>query len=271
MRRRSPSPRRIASPVIQSARASSISSWDAPDEVPPHDQLLLERLASQEHEARVGLGAQGEFGAAAAEVEHRAGQHAARRRPGPRRTWTAPRTRSPVPAAGVRRRRGRGRGRRRRGGCTSCRARPCPVEVPRMSVAVRPGAVTSGQLGVVLEARVGVAVAVRERDPELRAVQEAGVRPGALLGVADGPAGGHQAQLARADGLQAAGGVAVQDLALVEPADGLQAHVRMRRHLHAGLRRRCRRGRSGRRSTRRPPCAGPGWAAAGGLRWTRPA
>jgi hypothetical protein len=37
-------------------------------------QFLLERLAAQEHQARPRLGAQREFGAAAAEVEHRAGQ-----------------------------------------------------------------------------------------------------------------------------------------------------------------------------------------------------
>ncbi len=61
------------------------------------------------------------------------------------------------------------------------------------------------------------------------------MRPGALLGVADGPAGGHQAQFTRADRLEAARGVAVQHLALVQPADGLQAHVRVRRDPHAGL------------------------------------
>lgn len=79
------------------------------------------------------------------------------------------------------------------------------------------------QLGVVLEVRVGVAVAVGEGDPQLCAVQEAGVRLGALLGVADGPSGRHEAQFARADRLQAARGVAVQHLALVEPADGLES------------------------------------------------
>ncbi len=88
---------------------------------------------------------------------------------------------------------------------------------------------------MVLEVRVGVAVAVGEGDPQLRAVQEAGVRLGTLLGVADGPSGRHEAQFARADRLQAARGVAVQHLALVEPADGLESHVRVRRDLHTGL------------------------------------
>ena len=38
-----------------------------------------------------------------------------------------------------------------------------------------------------------------------------------------------------ADRLEAAGGVAVQHLALVQPAHRLQAHVRVRRHLHTRL------------------------------------
>lgn len=92
-----------------------------------------------------------------------------------------------------------------------------------------------GQFGVVLEVRVGVAVSVGEGDPQLSTVQEAGVRLGALLGVADGPPRGHEAQFTRADRLQAARGIAVQHLALVQPADGLQSHVRVRRYLHAGL------------------------------------
>lgn len=88
---------------------------------------------------------------------------------------------------------------------------------------------------MVLEVRLDMAVAVGEGDPELRAVQEAGVRLGALLGVADRAAGGHEAQFARADRRDAAGRVAVQHLALVQPAHRLQAHVGVRRHLHPGL------------------------------------
>lgn len=74
-----------------------------------------------------------------------------------------------------------------------------------------------------------------ERHPELGAVQERAMAVRRLLGVGDGPAGRHQAQFPRPYGLQAAEAVAVQHLALVQPADGLQAHVRMRRHLHPGL------------------------------------
>lgn len=92
-----------------------------------------------------------------------------------------------------------------------------------------------GQVGVVLEGGGGVPVGVREGDPELGAVQVAGVRARGFLGVGDRPAGGHQAQFVRADGLEAAEAVAVQHLALVEPADSLEAHVGVGRDLHAGF------------------------------------
>ncbi|GAA4989601.1 hypothetical protein GCM10025734_16010 [Kitasatospora paranensis] len=88
---------------------------------------------------------------------------------------------------------------------------------------------------MVLEGGLPVPVGVREGDPELGAVQEPGVLPRRFLGVRDGAAGGHQAELVRAHGLQAAEAVAVQHLALVQPADGLQPHVGVRWHLHAGL------------------------------------
>ncbi len=88
---------------------------------------------------------------------------------------------------------------------------------------------------MVLEVRLDMAVFVGEGHPELGTVEEPGVLLGALLGVADGPAGGHEAQFTGAYGLQAAQAVAVQDLSVVEPADGLEAHVRVRRDLHAGL------------------------------------
>jgi hypothetical protein len=52
--------------------------------------------------------------------------------------------------------------------------------------------------------------------------------------VGDAPARRHQVQLARPDQLPAAEAVPVQHQALAQPADGLQADVRMRRNLHAG-------------------------------------
>nr|WP_246507581.1 hypothetical protein [Actinocrinis puniceicyclus] len=86
---------------------------------------------------------------------------------------------------------------------------------------------------MVLEARLGVAVRVRQRHPQLRPVQDRRVVRRAFLGVRDAAARGHQAELVRAHGLQAAETVAVQHLAVVQPADGLKTHVRMRRDLHA--------------------------------------
>ena len=51
----------------------------------------------------------------------------------------------------------------------------------------------------------------------------------------DAVPGGHQAELARTDQHVAAEAVLMVDLAGPQPAHRLQAHVRMRRHLHAGL------------------------------------
>ena len=50
----------------------------------------------------------------------------------------------------------------------------------------------------------------------------------------DARAGCHQVQLAGPHHRVHAGAVAMLDLAFEEPADGLQAGVRVRRHVHAG-------------------------------------
>lgn len=92
-----------------------------------------------------------------------------------------------------------------------------------------------GQFRVVFEGGRGVPVGVGQRHPQLGAVQIAGVVARRLLGVRDGPAGGHQPQLAGPYGLLAAEAVAVQHLALVQPADRLEPDVRVRRHLHPRL------------------------------------
>jgi hypothetical protein len=87
---------------------------------------------------------------------------------------------------------------------------------------------------VVGEGRRDVPVRIRQRDPQLRAVQDARVLGRRLLGVRDALPGGHQRELARPDAGVAAQRVAVVDLALEQPGDGLQAGVRVRRHLHPG-------------------------------------
>src|SRR5664279_3286756 len=58
---------------------------------------------------------------------------------------------------------------------------------------------------------------------------------GRLFAVTDAVAGGHQVELARNDHLLVAEAVAVQDLYLDEPGDGLQADVRARTHVQTGV------------------------------------
>ena len=81
-----------------------------------------------------------------------------------------------------------------------------------------------------------VAVGVRQRDPELHAVQHRVTRRGRHrhLGVADAGPGRHQVQFTRTHHRVHAGGVAVLDQAAEQPADRLQTGVRMGRHVHAG-------------------------------------
>ena len=90
---------------------------------------------------------------------------------------------------------------------------------------------------MVGEAGVAVAVGVGQRDPELQAVQPAGVAgrdcsewaipwPAVIRLSWPGP-----------DRLHAAEAVAVLHLALDQPGHRLQAGVRVRRHLHARPRR----------------------------------
>jgi hypothetical protein len=73
-----------------------------------------------------------------------------------------------------------------------------------------------------------------QRDPQLEAVQHRRPARGRFFGVGDAPARRHQVQLTRPDQLPAVKAVPVQHQALEQPADGLQADVRMRRNPHAG-------------------------------------
>jgi hypothetical protein len=88
--------------------------------------------------------------------------------------------------------------------------------------------------GVMREARFGVPLRFRQRDPQLQAVQQRGAAGRRFLRVRDARSGRHQVQLAWPDQLPAAEAVPVQHQALEQPADGLQADVRVRRDLHAG-------------------------------------
>ena len=84
---------------------------------------------------------------------------------------------------------------------------------------------------VVDEPWVGVPVLVGQDDPELGAVED-GRLVGRVLGVADSPAGSHEVDRTRPHEGVVAGAVAVLDLALEEPAHGLQAGVGVRGQDH---------------------------------------
>src|SRR6266511_1368286 len=205
----------------------------AADEVPPHDDLLVERLTAEEQQPRRLPGAYRQPGAAGAEVEQRSGaQRDAVHLDGARHrehrvlevgyqgklvigAGTEDRLRADQRAVGPG---GRDRGAERAQEHDDGQAVPAH----------------RGQGRVVLEVRTGVAVPVGQRGPELDAVQRGGVVCRRLLGVGDRPPGGHQVELARADELPRAEAVAVQYLAGEQPAHRLQAGVRMRRYPHAG-------------------------------------
>jgi hypothetical protein len=86
----------------------------------------------------------------------------------------------------------------------------------------------------MLERRLHLTLRVRQRYPELDAVQLRIVLSGRLLGMRDPAPGRHQVQLAWPDHLLAAQAVPVQHVAGDQPGDGLQPDVRVRRHPHPG-------------------------------------
>jgi hypothetical protein len=94
----------------------------------------------------------------------------------------------------------------------------------------RPGHV-DGRGGVVREVAAGVAIGVGQRDPQLHPVQNRCGDRGDLR-MTDAGAGCHQGQLAGSHHRVHACAVAMLDLAFEEPADGLQARVRVRRYIH---------------------------------------
>jgi len=99
---------------------------------------------------------------------------------------------------------------------------------------------------VVEEGRIGFLVLARQGDPGLDAVHAPAVAARALeaLGVRDAPARDHPVDFAGADGLLRAHTVAMHDLALVQVAEGGEADMRVRPHVH--------RARDARREIHRP-------------------
>ena len=101
------------------------------------------------------------------------------------------------------------------------------------AVALLPG---QGGGGEVVEGRIGFLVGLRQGDPGLHAVRLAA--GGAFgrrraLGMGDAAAGGHPVDVAGADDLFGAEGVAVVDRAAPQEGDRGQADVRMRAHVQA--------------------------------------
>lgn len=88
------------------------------------------------------------------------------------------------------------------------------------------------EFGVVIEGGRAILMLRRQGDPQLCRVQLLAVVQ-RILGVGDAMSSGHQIDLARADDLLVAQAVAVQDLALDQPGEGLQADVRVRADVHA--------------------------------------
>ncbi len=90
------------------------------------------------------------------------------------------------------------------------------------------------QLAVMLEGRLNLAAGVRERNPELHAVQRGIVLGRRLLSVRDAAARRHEVELPGPDQLLGAEAVPVQHVPGQEPGHGLQADMRMRWHIHPG-------------------------------------
>jgi hypothetical protein len=109
------------------------------------------------------------------------------------------------------------------------------VDLAEQDRGAHAGALQDRQVRVVLEAGRGRAVLLRQRVPQLGAVQERGMRARGLLGVRDALPRRHQAELAGPDHDVAAEGVPVVHLAVEQPAHRLQADVRVRGDLHARL------------------------------------
>ena len=95
------------------------------------------------------------------------------------------------------------------------------------------------QFRAMLEHRRAAPFRIRQRDPKLHGVAAPAAVVRRFLRVADAVASGHHVDLARAEPLPVAEAVAVQQLALDHPGEGLQADVRMRADLQAAAGRVC--------------------------------
>ena len=211
----------------------------AAHEVPPHDDVLAERLAPHEHRPRGGVRPRldDERRAAGLDVPQRRRRHGRALQPHDalvdEEAVLERRVHVERDACAGRQIELRPDDRRvRRGG----RAQGGAAHAERAEEDLHARAVDrgDGEVGVVLErGRVREAVA-RERDPELDAVQDRGALAARrLLRVRDAAARGHEVELAGPHRLERPDGVAVQDLPREQPRDRLEPGVGVRRHLHA--------------------------------------
>ena len=114
-----------------------------------------------------------------------------------------------------------------------CR-RPSAVDVTNQHLPMDPRPVQIRQIGVALERRVKVAHRIRQRDPKLYPMQQRWLVWLGNLAVHDAVTRSHDVELPRPYHRPRAETVAMLDLAVKQPADRLQAGVRMRPDLHAG-------------------------------------
>ena len=84
----------------------------------------------------------------------------------------------------------------------------------------------------VLKQRRHVTGAIRQGDPELRAVQAAAVLGRGPLRVGNGGTRGHHVDAAGSEQRFVTEAVVMNELAVEEPRHGLQPHVRMRANIH---------------------------------------
>ncbi len=212
----------------------------ATDEVPPHDDLLAERLAGQDEDAGALVPRRQQERASVADPATRTRRRLHDTQLGRRNRRTGEVHRPTVhqhPDLELVRHRQGHRGARlehdldpeQRGLDPHRRARA--PQRPDEHARLDPGRGLHRLRHVVLEPRLDRRGGRRQHDPQLRTVQHARAG-GRHLRVRDAPSGRHEVDLARTDDGDGAEGVAVLDLAGEQPRDGREAAVRVRRDVH---------------------------------------
>ena len=204
-----------------------------PHEVPPHHHRLVQRFAAEQEQLSVCRGGQRHLIPPGGQVQQGPGGErgpVSLPRPGHHEDHVLVARLQAELAAGVAARAQLGAHHRGEDGGRGAHARQRPGEHGDLES----GQARRGQLGMVLEGRRHVPLRAGQGQPELDAVQPRVMLAGRFLGMGDSPPCGHQVELAGPDHLLTAQAVAVQHVPVQQPGDGLQADVRVRRHLHPG-------------------------------------